>query len=217
GVEIEYVLDGETVGPRAVVGREGTLEVRYTVTNLTAREDDVTYDDGTGTMVTATAETVIPMVGQLTTTLPPSFTDVASDQASIAGDGRGGTKLSFTMTLFPPIGSPTASFGYTAQIRGGIIPPANVSALPVTPLTSPSFKGGSASYAAGAASGVALTAGATEIDTNLLKLRDGAAQLLDGLPQLQDGAQTLSTGLNDSAAPGAAELADGAARLDDGA
>src|SRR5690606_28592476 len=47
-VRVEYLLDGEPVSPRGVVGRSGTLEARYTVTNLTARQDDVTYDDGTG-------------------------------------------------------------------------------------------------------------------------------------------------------------------------
>ncbi|MFI2754556.1 hypothetical protein ACGIF2_14710 [Cellulomonas sp. P22] len=216
-VAVEYLLDGEKVSPGAVVGRSGTLEVRYTVTNLTTRQDEVTYDDGTGKQVTATAETVVPVVGQLTTTLPSTFTAVTSDEANMAGDGRGGTKMSYTMTLFPPIGSPTAEFGYTAQITRGEIPPANVSVLPVSPLTSPSFKGGSASYAGGAASGVALTAGATEIDANLLKLRDGAATLLDGLLQLQAGADKLSAGLNDTAAPGAAKLAAGAATADDGA
>ena len=217
GVEITYLLDGEAVTPKAVVGANGELEVRYTVTNLTTRTDEVSYDDGTGAQATASAETVIPMVGQLTTVLPSNFTAVRSGEASIAGDGRGGTKLSFTMTLFPPIGATSASFGYTAQIRDGVVPPANVSALPVSPLESPSFKGGAASLAGGAASGIALTAGATEIDANLLRLRDGAATLLDGLQQLKAGAAELAAGLNGSAAPGAERLADGAAELGAGA
>ncbi|MDM8084595.1 hypothetical protein QUV83_07465 [Cellulomonas cellasea] len=216
-VDVEYHLDGVKVGPGAVVGKSGELEVRYTVTNLTTRQDEVAYDDGTGKQATTTAETVIPMVGQLTTTLPSTFTAVTSDEANMAGDGRGGTKLSYTMTLFPPIGSPTAEFGYTAQIRDGKIPPASVTALPVSPLKSPSFKGGSASYQGGAESGIALTAGATEIDANLLKLRDGAATLLDGLLQLRDGADQLASGLNDTAAPGASQLATGAKAADTGA
>lgn len=216
-VDVEYLLDGEPVTPGAVVGRDGELEVRYTVTNRTVRQDEVTYDDGTGATATATAETVIPMVGQLTTVLPPSFTGVSSGEASIAGDGRGGTRLSFTMTLFPPIGSPSAEFGYTATVRDGMIPAANVSVLPVRPLESPSFKGGAASYASGADSGIALTAGATEIDANLLRLHDGAATLLAGLQQLEEGARTLSAGLQGEAVPGSEQLADGAAELHEGA
>lgn len=217
GVEVSYTLDGEPIEPTDVVGRSGLLEAHYLVRNLTVRQDEVEYDDGTGTMATTTAETVIPMVGQLVTVLPSSFTAVTSGEASIAGDGRGGTKLSFTMTLFPPIGATSAEFGWSAQVRDAALPPATITAVPVSPLESPSFRGGAASYASGAESGAALTAGATEIDGHLLELRDGAAELLDGLQQLYAGAQELSAGLAGEAAPGADELADGAGELDAGA
>lgn len=216
-VEISYTLDGDPIEPGDVVGRSGLLEAHYLVRNLTSRQDEVQYDDGTGTMATTTAETVIPMVGQLVTVLPSSFTAVTSGEASVAGDGRGGTKLSFTMTLFPPIGSTSAEFGWSAQVRDGVVPPATLTAVPVSPLESPSFRGGAASYANGAQSGVALTAGATEIDGHLLELRDGAAGLLDGLQQLYAGAQELSAGLVGEAAPGAGDLADGAGQIDAGA
>ncbi|NMR19129.1 hypothetical protein [Cellulomonas fimi] len=215
-IEVTHLLDGEEVEPRDVVGRSGTLEVRYKVTNVTGRFEDVTYDDGTGTRVTTSAETVLPMIGQLVTTLPPTFTDVTSGEASIAGDGRGGTRMTYQMTLFPPIGSPTVEFGYTAQVRDAVVPPATVTSLPVSPLASPSFKGGSASLKSGADSGVRLTAGAMEIDANLLRLHDGAAQLLDGLLQLRAGADELSAGLRDEAVPGADQIAAGAGQLDAG-
>lgn len=208
-VEVEYTLDGEPVQPGAVVGRSGTLGVHYTVTNTTGKTQDVTYDDGTGAEATASAETVVPMIGQLVTVLPSTFTDVRSDEAGLAGDGRGGTRLQFQMTLFPPIGSATAEFGYTAQVRGAVVPPATLTSMPVSPLDYPSFKGGAESYRSGAQKGVDLTAGATQIDDSVLQLHDGAAQLLAGLLQLRDGAAELSAGLNDEAAPGAAELAAG--------
>lgn len=216
-VAVTYTFDGEPIEPGDVVGRSGELAAHYVVENLTTRTDEVTYDDGTGQEVTTDAETVIPMVGQLVTILPSQFTAVASGEASMAGDGRGGTKLSFTMTLFPPIGATTAEFGWTATVRDAALPPATITAVPVSPLLSPSYRGGAASYASGAESGAALTAGATEIDANLLRLRDGAAELLDGLQQLYAGAQELSAGLNGEAAPGADELAAGAGQLDAGA
>ncbi|MBO3101457.1 hypothetical protein [Cellulomonas fengjieae] len=215
-VDISYLFDGEPIQPGAVVGKSGTLEVRYTVTNVTGRTQDVTYDDGTGTMATASAETVIPMIGQLVTVLPSTFTDVRSDEAGIAGDGRGGTRMQFQMTLFPPIGSATAEFGYTAQVSRAVIPKATLTSMAVSPLEYPSFKGGAASYEAGAQKGVDLTAGATTIDASVLQLHDGAAQLLAGLLQLRDGAASLSAGLNDTAAPGAAKLATGAGKLEAG-
>lgn len=216
-VKVTYVLDGKEVPPSKVVGASGKLEVRYHVENVTGKNEQVSFDDGTGQQVTKDVPVVIPMVGSLTTILPPSYTDVASQQANMAGDGRGGTKMSFTMTLFGPIGSASADFGYTATIKDGEVPPATISALPVSPLESPSFKGGAESYKGGADTGIELTAGATEIDSNLLKLRDGAGQLLAGLIQLRDGANQLNAGLAGQAAPGAAKLAAGASAAATGA
>ena len=216
-VKVSYLLDGKKVEPGDVVGRSGDLEVTYEVRNVTGQTEDVSFPDGKGDVQSRPNSVVVPMVGSLTTVLPSNFTRVQSAEANAAGDGRGGTQLSFTMTLFPPIGSDRATFGYTARISDGVVPDASISVLPVNPLESPSFKGGAASYAGGAQSGADLTAGATEIDANLLKIRDGAADLVAGILQLKDGADQLSAGLNDDAAPGASKLAAGAGELDAGA
>lgn len=215
-VEVQYFLDNNRVAPGDVVGADGTLAVRYRVTNVTSAPQEVTFSDGSGGEITKTVDVPIPIVGSLSTVAPPNFTDVQSEQANIAGDGKGGTKLSFTMTLFPPLGSDTVEFGYTAHITDGVIPRADISALPVNPLESPTFKTAATSYQGGADTGERLAAGATEIDSNLLRLRDGAGELLAGLIQLRTGSEQLATGLNDEAAPGARQLADGAGQLDDG-
>jgi len=215
-IDVEYRLDGELVEPGDVVGADGELEVLYTARNITAQPQEVSFPDGKGGTTTETVDVPIPMVGSLTTVAPPNFTEVSSDQANMAGDGKGGTRLSFTMTLFPPVGSDTAEFGYTARISDGVVPSSSVSALPVNPLESPSFKTAGDSYKSGSDTGVKLAEGATEIDTNLLKLRDGASKLLGGLIQLSDGADQLSSGLAGEAAPGARRLADGAGELDAG-
>ena len=200
-VEVTYTLDGKQVKPGDVVGKNGILEVHYKVTNNTGKPGTVSYDDGTGKQVTKDEQITIPMVGSLSTTLPSNFTEVTSEQANMAGDGHGGTKLSFTMTLFQPIGSETAEFGYKARVKDGIVPPASISALPVDPLASPSFSGGAASYKSGADTGAALTGGAIQIDENLLKLRDGSATLLAGLIKLQAGAHKLNDGLANDGRP----------------
>lgn len=223
-VSIQYTLDGKRIKASELVGKSGLLEVVYTVKNVTAQPQEISYADGQGGTVTETVDVPVPMVGSLTTVLPSNFSEVRSGQANIAGDGKGGTKMSFTMTLVPPIGSDTATFGYTAEIEDGLVPRAAISALPVNPLESPTFKSAATSYEGGAQTGVQLTAGATEIDTNLLKLRDGAGELIDGLIQLRDGAGELQDGLANTAAPGARKLADGSGelrtglgKLDDGA
>ncbi|OYN98088.1 hypothetical protein CGZ95_12800 [Enemella evansiae] len=215
-VRASYFLDGKQVTANQVVGRSGELEVRYRVENITGREQTFTVDDGAGGKATRTERVVVPFVGQLQTTLPPGFTDVRSGEANMAGDGRGGTKLSYTMTLFGPIGAPTAEFGYRARISEGVIPPASLSGLPVNPLQSPSFKGGAASYAGGAESGRELANGAAKIDENLIKLRDGANTLVAGLLQLRDGSQQLKDGTA-KAKDGTRQLANGAGELDNGA
>ena len=215
-VDVRYTLDGRELKPGDVVGKSGRLKVQYTVRNVTGKVTEVKFDDGTGKQTKAIEDVVIPMVGSLSTVLPSNFTDVRSAEANMAGDGRGGTKMSFTMTLFGPIGKPEATFGYEAQVTDGVIPKASISALPVSPLDSPSFKGGAESYKGGAETGATLTAGATEIDANLLKLRDGAGDLLAGLIQLRDGANQLNAGLAGEAAPGARKLSDGATELKGG-
>ncbi len=215
-VKVEYFLDGKAVEASDVVGKSGELEVRYTVRNQTGQAQKVTFPDGNGGTVTKTVDVPIPMVGTLTTTAPAGFTDVTSKAANLAGDGKGGTKLSFTMTLFPPIGSDTAVIGYKARITDGVVPRASIQALPVNPLESPTFEAAASGYQGGAKTGADLVAGASEIDANLLKLRDGAQDLLAGLIKLSDGADQLEAGLAGEAAPGSKKLAEGARKLDGG-
>jgi putative membrane protein len=215
-IDIAYKLDGKSVKPGDIVGEDGELGVEFTVTNVTGEEQEITIPDGKGGTLTKTATVPLPIVGSLTTFAPEHFTDVQSKQANMAGDGKGGTKLSFTMTLFPPIGSESATFGYTADIEDGVVPRVEVSALPVNPMQSPSFATAATSYQGGADTGTELAAGATEIDTNLLKLRDGAGDLLAGLLKLHAGSEELQAGLSGKAAPGAKKLADGAGDLNDG-
>jgi putative membrane protein len=215
-VSVRYRLDGRTVHPGDLVGNDGKLDVQYTVENVTGKPQQVSFADGKGGTVTRTVDVPIPMVGSLSLVAPPTFTNVRSKQANIAGDGKGGTKLSFTMTLFPPIGSTTAVFGYTADITDGVVPRSEISALPVNPLGSPTFATAATSYKGGADTGTELTAGATQIDQNLLKLRDGAGDLLAGLIKLRDGADQLNAGLAGQAAPGARTLASGANDLNSG-
>lgn len=216
-IKITYTLDGKKIEPGDVVGKSGELEVRYVVTNTTGASEDVKFADGKGEETSSTEDVVIPMVGTLSTVLPSTFTKVVPDGANAAGDGRGGTQLSFTMTLIPPIGSAKAEFGYKAKVKDAVIPKADISALPVNPLENTSFKGGAESYKGGAETGQDLTAGATTIDSNLLTLRDGASDLVSGILQLQAGANQLSAGLNNDAAPGAKKLADGSNELNAGA
>ncbi len=215
-VSVEYVLDGEPISPKSLVGESGELEVVYTVQNVTNQPQTITYTDGKGGTVEETADVMVPMVGSLDTTLPSNFREVEGNGANLAGDGEGGTRLSWTMTLLAPLGADTVQLGYTAQVKDAVAPGASITALPVNPLDNPTLSSAASSYKGGADTGEELADGASQIDSNLLKLRDGAADLLAGLIKLRNGADQLEDGLKNEAAPGAKKLANGAGDLNDG-
>jgi putative membrane protein len=211
-ISIKYVLDGKTIDPDDLVGADGELEVTYTVKNATAKQETISYPDGKGGTKTETVEVPVPIVGQMEAALPPSFTEVSSPQANLAGDGQGGTRAAFTMTLFPPLGADTMTFSYKARVSDAVVPPTSVTALPINPLENPTFKTAGESYKSGADTGLQLANGATLINDNLLRLRDGAGKLVQGLIQLHDGSQQLSGGL-DQLDGGVGELSSGAEQL----
>lgn len=215
-VAVEYQLDGKKVSADDLVGATGNVEVTYTVKNLTTKKVPLTFTDGNGGRTTETGAVPIPIVGTVVFNLPKNYTNVQSVAASMGGDGHGGTQMEYLLSLFPPIGSDTVSFGYTAHLTDGVVPPVSFTAVPVDPLTNPTFATAAASYQSGADTGDKLAAGATKINTNLLRLRDGAGQLLAGLIKLNDGAHQLDDGLSGQAAPGAQKLADGTSQASDG-
>jgi putative membrane protein len=215
-VDVEYQLDGQQVSADDLVGATGDVEVNYTVKNLTTKRMPLTFTDGAGGTTTEMGYVPIPIVGTVVFDLPDNFAHVQSKAASMGGDGHGGTQMEYLLTLFPPIGSDTLSFGYSAHLTDGVLPPVSFTAVPVDPLTNPTFATAATSYQSGAATGDQLAAGATKINTNLLRLRDGAGRLLAGLIKLNAGAHLLDAGLSGQAAPGSQQLADGSLQLNSG-
>lgn len=209
-VSAAYRLNGRSIKAQDVVGKSGKLEVRYTVINVSGEPTDVSWKDGNGVTQTKSINLVTPYVGQLTTTVPSTFTSIDAPRADAAADGHGGALLAWTMVLFSPIGETTQSFGYSADITDGLLPAAKVQIVPVPPSKKPELAFGQHGFQEGAEQATALTEGATLIDANLLKLQGGASELLGGLTKLSAGAALLSGGLNDQIAPGAEKLADGA-------
>ena len=88
-VSVEYFLDGKQVDPGDVVGESGKLEVKYTVKNVTAAPQQVTFDDGKGGTVTKTVDVPIPIVGSLTTVAPSTFTNVTSADPLVQSEAVG--------------------------------------------------------------------------------------------------------------------------------
>lgn len=212
-VAVHYTLDGKPVSAGDIVGRSGHLKVTYVVTNTSGTPTPLTYSDGNGGTVTKTVDVPIPMVASLALTTPDTYRNVTSKDANMGGDGHGGMMLSFTMTLLPPVGPATSSVSYEADITDGVVPRAELTALPVDPLTNPTFASAAKQYKSGSDQGDQLTDGALKLDAGLLKLHGGAAQLLAGLIKLHDGASQLRAGLQGQAAPGSQQLAAGLDQL----
>jgi putative membrane protein len=210
-VSATYTLDGKKMSAQDIVGKSGILDVQYTVENVSGTPTTISYTVA-GKKLTKTVNLVTPYVGQLSLTLPSSFTDIDAVRADIGGDGRGGQILNWTMVLFEPIGQVKQRFGYTARVKHVQLPKATVQAVPVSPTKKPELAYGEKGFAEGVDSaGNVAFAGAT-IDSNMIKLRDGAGDLLDGLTKLAAGAVALKDGLAGQAAPGAHQLADGLAQ-----
>ena len=211
-----YFLDGREVSPQDITRATGSLRVEYTVANETGRMEAITFTDAAGRTVTKDVMIYTPIAGSFSTLLPAGFSNVASPEAAVAADGRGGTKVQWSLTLLPPLSTPTATFGYTADIVDGSIPQANLSVIPVKPMDNPTASSAVASYESGAQSGSDLYAGGMKLDDGLQQLADGAGALLAGLAKLHAGAGQLSDGLV-TAGQGATDLHAGAAKLDAGA
>jgi putative membrane protein len=206
---VTYSLDGEEIAPKDLVGKTGDLTVTFDVRNTTAQPTEVRYFDGRQTAVNETIDVAVPFVGSVSMTLPPQFVDIDAPAASVAGNGRGDTVVSWSMVLFEPVGSEEQSVSYTARVTDAVVPEVVGQFLPVDSRSFSSLKSVQETFGGVADGLTSLTTGALIVDGNVQLLAAGSAQLLDGLDQLADGAGQLSAGLNDSAVPGSRQLADG--------
>jgi putative membrane protein len=212
-VSVVYTLDGEEISPGDLVGKSGQLDVEYTITNVTCEKQDVTVEGANGPEKTR-AEVCDPLAGSLSFTLPSQYTDITSETGFVtAGDGRGGTLMTLSITMISGLTEPEVVAGYSAQVTNAVIPPASMSIVPVVVEANPSASAQLEALQGGSTTGKTLAAGATEIDANVLKLADGAGDLVAGLILLRDGSAQLSEGLVNTAAPGSQQLAEGSAEL----
>jgi putative membrane protein len=215
-IGVAVTLDGNAISPGDVVDKSGLLKVTYTVTNVSGVQQSVQIPDGRGGTLTKQETVPVPIVGTMATTLPASFAAVDAPGAAIGADGHGGSQLSYTLLLFEPIGSSSATLTYQAQLSRGSMPFVEFQFLPIAPEANPSTKSAQDQYKGGQDQGLQLTSGATTIDSNLLKLQAGAGQLLSGLQKLAAGATQLADGLNGQAVPGAGKLAGGLSQAEGG-
>ncbi len=215
-LDVSYRLDGSPIEPQALVGRSGELEVSFTVRNTTAEPTEITYQDGVGATYTETIDVAVPFVGSVSMELDNRFVAIDAPGASVAGNGRGDTVVSWSMVLFEPVGSEEQTVTYTARVTDAVVPGVIAQFLPVDSNSFGSLASVQDSFGAVADGLREIAGGGLQIDANLQALAIGAQQLFLGVGRLANGGEKLADGLNDSAVPGSRQLADGTGAASDG-
>ncbi len=194
-VEVKATLDGKPIKPEDVVNKSGVLDVQYHITNTTAKNQPISYQDAAGNTVTQEMQTAVPFTGSMSVTLPAGFNEVHAPGANAAaGDGHNGTLVNYSVVLFPPlggtafpsVGASKVTIGYQSRISGATLPSAAFTFTPVVPYSDSTVSQTKDALATEASSGQELiTAGGT-MGSSLSKLTAPT-----GVPKLVD---SLSTG-----------------------
>jgi putative membrane protein len=209
----EYSLDGQVVAPGDVLGATGDLTIRYTVTNTTAEQTTVRYEDGDGVAQQQQVPVFVPFAGSLDVLLPPSLEVVDDGGALRTTDPRGRTLLRYPLLLAPPLGSFQAEAVLQLRTSDGATPLATLEVAPQTSQDDPAA-GFSSSALTGAVEGNAeLAEGLGELGEQAGLLGDGAQALADGGEQLASGSAVLADQVGGALLSGSRALDEGAAAL----
>lgn len=208
-ITAEATLDGQPIKPSEVVNKTGVLKMKYTVVNTEKQVVDVTTRDENGNESTEQQEVDAPIGGSVAITLPQGFNEITAPGATLGGDGQGGTKLSYSLVMFKPLGDPVATVEYESRIANGTAPSAEFTMVPIVPMENSTIKTARSSFETGVQTGDKIADAGKQIG-------DGAGQLGEGVATAADGAAELAAGLNGKLLPGANALASGADQLASG-
>lgn len=221
----QYSLDGTVVAPEAVPGATGRLGVRYTVTNTTAEQQTLRYQDASGSTVRRQAPVFVPLAGTMEVRVPDGLDVVEAPGATRTTDAAGHRLLRYSLLLAPPLGSFQTDVFVVLQAVSAVGEAANAGATPqvtlaLEPTTSATEEsvGFSAEALAGAADGnTELAEGLREIGDETGRLAQGSAAVADGAGAIAAGAGSLAQGIGGALLRGGRQLEGGAAELASGA
>ena len=87
---VTYYRNGEVIPGPDAVGKSGTFDVTFDVSNVTEKPTEITYEDANGTPVTVTENVPLPIVAELTLELEKArFSEVQAPGADIVTDPNG--------------------------------------------------------------------------------------------------------------------------------
>jgi putative membrane protein len=193
-VRMHAFLDGKEVKASELKGKSGDVRVEWTVTNRSERTQDVTYtDSATGTSRTVTAATALPMTVSFSGIHLPDANFDSIKTNGVASHANGGTDLSWTSVLAPPLFPGSATFSYEGKTAGFKMSAADLTATP------------GMSGAIPAAVRDATDKGGASTATLLgyvKKFGGGFGDLGSGLGQIKGGVDQVLDGINGKLKPG---------------
>ncbi len=131
-IKAEFTLDGQPVKAQDIVGKDGVVTATYTVTNKTRQTMQVPITSVTGEEITKEVEADAPLVVEASTLLPDRFAGLNTGLGLGGADGRGNTQVKWIALPFAPLSADgTSTFGWSANVRDGVIPDMLVQVLPL--------------------------------------------------------------------------------------
>ncbi len=128
-IEVTATVDGKEVPADKMTGISGKVQLNYKFKNVTGEHTKISYKDPKGNLITENVEIPIPFGGSFNVVFPNNWTDINAPWAQ-GGMAPGGTTLTGTIMLMPPLGNET-TLSIMARANKADLPPAQLQAMPI--------------------------------------------------------------------------------------
>lgn len=211
-LHVQYEVDGNVVAPSAVPGMAGEVTITYTLTNTTAQEQELAYEDAAGNPQTSEEPVFAPFQGTLTVTVPGASQVTAAEGAMRSADAQGRTVVRWNVSLFPPLSPPQQRATLTMRTERASIPAIEVVLTPAGADEDPATAFSSDLLAATVSGNAELYDGLHDLDRGAGAVAEGTGRMADGLAGLASGAGQLARA-GGQLASGLDQLADGTGQV----
>lgn len=133
-VTVTMRLNGKTVSSRQVKGKSGTVQVTYKLANVSSTPVSACFEGFNGQHQHITLSTPVPIIADLSFTVPGKATSFRAPGASLSPDSKG-VDVGWTEALFKPLGPLTKTVTFTMNTSRASIPKAHLLLVTVNPFT----------------------------------------------------------------------------------
>ena len=133
-VTVTFRLNGKTVSSSQINRKSGTVQVSYKLANVTSTSVSACFEGFNGKHQHITLLTPVPIIADLSFTVPGKATSFQAPGASLSPDSKG-VDVGWTEALFEPLGPLTRTFTFTMKTSHASIPRAHLLLVTVNPFT----------------------------------------------------------------------------------